>query len=142
MNPWGVVMFGTLLGFEPADDGEQSTFDRFLDQTEARQDARNDRVHAVAGVIPTPLWLVLFFVSIVIFVFMLFFADRSERATTQAVLMGSVAATITTLLLLIVFFNRPFKEGVGGLAARLHGAGPRHHRRDAGRPRHLGRRPL
>ena len=32
--------------------------------------------------------------------------------------MGSVTATITTLLLLIVFFNRPYKDGVGGLRAR------------------------
>ena len=115
VNPWGVAMYQTLLRFHPADDLEQSTFDRWLDQTEARQDARNDRVHAVAGVIPTPLWIVLFFVSAVIFAFMLFFADSSERKTTQAMLMGAVTATITTLLLLIVFFDRPFNEGVGGL---------------------------
>jgi hypothetical protein len=30
-----------------------------------------------------PLWVVLFFISIVIFVFMLFFADRGERAVVQ-----------------------------------------------------------
>ena len=69
----------------------------------------------MAGVIPTPLWIVLFFVSAVIFAFMLFFADSGERKTTQAMLMGAVTATITTLLLLIVFFDRPFNDGVGGL---------------------------
>jgi len=115
VNPWGVAMYETLLRFQPADDYEQSTFDRWLDQTEARQDARNDRVHAVAGVIPTPLWIVLFFVSAVIFAFMLFFADSSEGKVTQAMLMGAVTATISTLLLLIVFFDRPFNDGIGGL---------------------------
>jgi hypothetical protein len=115
VNPWGLAMFRTVESFHPADDFEQSTFDRWQDQTEARQVARNDRVHAVAGVIPTPLWIVLFFVSAVIFAFMLFFADSSERRATQAMLMGAVTATITTLLLLIVFFDRPFTDGVGGL---------------------------
>jgi uncharacterized iron-regulated membrane protein len=115
VNPWGVAMFETLLTVEPDTPAEQSAYDRWLDQTEGRQAARNERVHAVAGIIPTPLWMVLFFVSIVIFIFMLFFADRGELAITQAVLMGSVAATITTLLLLIVFFNRPYKDGIGGL---------------------------
>ena len=40
--------------------------------------------------IPSPLWVVLFFIGGVIFVYMLFFADSGERAVTQAMLMGSV----------------------------------------------------
>jgi hypothetical protein len=66
-------------------------------------------------VIPTPLWVVLLFISVVIFVFMLFFADRGEPAITQAILMGSVAAVITAMLLLISFLDSPFHEGVGGV---------------------------
>lgn len=115
VNPWGVEMFDTIRDFQPDGDLQQSTYDRWLDQTEAREDARNDRVHAVAGVIPTPLWIVLFFVSAVIFLFMLFFADRGEGAVTQAMLMGAVTSTITVLLLLIVFFDSPFNDEVGGL---------------------------
>jgi hypothetical protein len=46
---------------------------------------------------------------------MLFFADRGERAKTQALLMGSVAAVIATMLLLLAFLDSPFHEGVGGL---------------------------
>ena len=65
--------------------------------------------------IPTPLWIVLFFISIVIFVFMLFFADSGEGAVTQAVLMGSVASVIVAMLLLIRFLDSPFHEGVGGV---------------------------
>lgn len=114
-NPWGVAMFDTVQPFEPTEASEQSAYDRWLDETMARQQARNDRVHAVAGVIPSPLWIVLFFVSAIIFAFMLFFADSSERALTQAMLMGSVTAVITTLLLLIVFFDQPFQDSVGGL---------------------------
>ena len=130
INPWGSVMFETMVDVEPESNAEQSAYDRWLDQTNAREQARNDRVHAVSGVIPSPLWIVLLFVSGVIFLYMLFFADSAERATTQALLMGSVVSVITTLLLLLVFFNQPFQDDVGRAAAGLDGAGPAHHRRD------------
>jgi hypothetical protein len=115
VNPWAAELFRTVRDVEPEAASEQSAYDKWLDQTEAREQARNDRVHGAAGVIPTPLWIVLFFISAVIFVYMLFFADRAERALTQAVLMGSVAAVITALMLLLAFLDRPFHDGVGGL---------------------------
>ncbi len=115
INPWGAVMFDTIRRVEPVSNAEQSAYNRWLDQTSAREQARNDRVHAVSGVIPSPLWIVLFFVSGVIFLYLLFFADSGERAVTQAVLMGSVVSVITTLLLLLVFFNQPFQDNLGGL---------------------------
>jgi hypothetical protein len=58
---------------------------------------------------------VLFFISVVIFVYMLFFADRGERAVTQALPMGSVTSVITLMLLLLSFLDNPFQSGVGGL---------------------------
>lgn len=65
--------------------------------------------------IPTPLWAVLLFIAVVIFVYMLFFADRAEGAITQAVLMGSITSIIVAILLLIRFLDSPFHEGVGGV---------------------------
>jgi len=115
LNPWASVMFETMQDVEPTANADQSAYDRWMDQTNDREQARNDRVHAVSGVIPSPLWIVLLFVSGVIFVFMLFFADSAERATTQALLMGSVVSVIATMLFLLVFFNQPFQDDVGGL---------------------------
>ena len=54
------------------------------------------------GSSPLPLWLVLFVISGVIFVYMLFFADRAEGPVTQGMLMGSVTVVITLLMLLLV----------------------------------------
>ena len=71
---------------------EQSAYDSWLDQTSDREQARSDRIHGAVGVIPTPLWIVLFLSAAIIFVYMLFFADSGERAVVQAMLMGSVAA--------------------------------------------------
>jgi hypothetical protein len=115
LNPWGVALFRTLQGVEPASATEQSAYDKWLEQTSAREDARLDRIHGAVGVIPTPLWIVLFFISALIFVYMLFFADSGEGAVTQAMLMGSVTAVIVLLLLLLGSLDNPFRSGVGSL---------------------------
>ena len=115
INPWGLKMFQTLRSTTAKTSAEQSAYDRWMDQTSDREQARHDRVHGAEGIIPVPLWVVLFGVSAVIFVFMLFFADSVELARTQALLMSSVTITITCLLLLLVFFNHPHGEGVGKL---------------------------
>jgi len=113
INPWGAEMFKTIRQVDPRTATEQSAYDRWMDQTADREQARIDRVHGAEGILPLPLWLVLFVISGVIFVYMLFFADRAEGAVTQAVLMGSVTVVITLLLLLLAFFNHP--HGSGGV---------------------------
>ena len=115
VNPWAATMFHTVQGVDPGSATEQSAYDRWMDQTAAREEARNDRVHGVSGVVPTPLWVVLYVIAVVIFVYMLFFADSGEGAVTQAMLMGGVSVVVTTLLLLLVFLDSPFSADVGGL---------------------------
>jgi Protein of unknown function (DUF4239) len=115
LNPWGVELFRTLQGVDPSTAAEQSAYDKWLEQTSSREEARLDRVHGAVGVIPTQLWIVLFFIAFVIFGYMLFFADSGERAVTQAVLMGAVVSVIVMLFLLLNALDNPFAEGVGGL---------------------------
>lgn len=115
INPWGAEMFRTIAKVDPKTAVEQSAYDRWMDQTVDRQQARNERVHPAAGIIPLPLWLALFVICGVIFGYMLFFADRGEGAVTQAMLMGNVTVVITLLMLLVVFFNHPHGSGVGRL---------------------------
>jgi len=115
INPWGVKLFRTLRTVRPQTPVEQSAYDRWLDQTSTREEARRDRIHGAAGVIPATLWIVLFFIAAVIFAFTLFFADRGERAVVQGMLIGSVASVITVLMLLLNGLDKPFHSGVGGL---------------------------
>jgi len=115
INPWGVTLFRTLQTVQPQTATEQSAYDKWLDQTSAREEARRDRIHGAVGVIPTTLWIVLFFIAAVIFAFMLFFADRGERAVVQGMLIGSVVAVIVSLMLLLRALDEPFHGGVGGL---------------------------
>jgi amino acid transporter len=115
INPWSVRMFRTLRTVQPRTAAQQSAYDKWLDQTSSREEARRDRVHGAAGVIPVTLWIALFFISAVVFIFMLFFADRGERAVVQGMLIGSVVAVLTVLLLLLNGLDNPFHSGVGGL---------------------------
>ena len=115
VNPWGVELFETVRGFQPQTPVQESAFDKWLDHTADREAARIDRVHGAEGVIPSPLWIVLILLSIVIVGYVFFFADSAERAVSQGVLMGSVAATLAAMLLLIQFLDSPFTDDVGGI---------------------------
>jgi hypothetical protein len=114
-NPWGVAMFRTFDALEPKLASEQTAFDKWFDQRSDRESARADRVHGAEGVIPAPLWIVLFLSAGIIFGFMLFFADSAERARVQATMMGGVAVVISSTLLLLWFLDNPYHSGSGGL---------------------------
>jgi uncharacterized membrane protein HdeD (DUF308 family) len=115
LNPWAVALFRTLKTVEPEAASEQAAYSKWLDQTSDREEARRDRIHGAANVIPDSLWVVLLVVAVIIFVYMLFFADSGEGPFTQAVLMGSVAAVVTVTLLAIRALDNPYRPGVGQL---------------------------
>jgi hypothetical protein len=114
-NPWGVATFRTLRSVEPRSASEQAAYAKWLDQRSDREDARAGRTHGAEGVIPVPLWIVLFLSAAIIFVFMLFFADSAERAVVQATMMGGVVVVISSTLLLLWFLDNPYQACVGGL---------------------------
>jgi hypothetical protein len=115
INPWGLAIFRTMQAVQPSTASEQSAYDKWFDLTSTREEARRDRVHASEGVIPAPLWRVLFFIAAIILIYMLFFADRGERAVVQGVLMGAVVAVIAATLLLIGVLDKPYRSGPGQL---------------------------
>lgn len=115
MNPWGVALFRTLRTIEPRTAAEQAAYSKWLDQRLDRESARGARIHGAAGVIPAPLWLVLFVIAAMIVGFMMFFADSGERALVQATLIGTVVAVMAATLLVIGFLNNPYRPGLGSL---------------------------
>ena len=114
-NPWGVTMMKTLETTEPRSASEQTAYSKWFDQRSDRESARGDRTHGAEGVIPAPIWIVLFLAFGAIFIYMLFFADSAERAIVQATMIGAVAIVITSTLLLLWFLDNPYHAGAGGL---------------------------
>jgi len=115
INPWSVALFRSLKLAKTSTSEEEAAYGKWLDETTDREEARRDRVHGAAGIIPTSIWLVLFFSGAVIFAFMLFFADSGERAKSQAMLIGSATAVVTTTLLAIHVLDNPYRPGIGSL---------------------------
>ena len=115
-------------GYEPGSAAEEANYAKWLDQTEARELARQDRIHGAAGIMPVPLWIVLFFIAAIIFVFLLGMADRGERTWVPPLFMGSVVAVITAMLLLLNFLDDPVHSRCRWTAAGRHGANVAHHR--------------
>lgn len=115
INPWSVALFQSLKLAEPASATAQSAFDKWLDQTSAREEARNDRVHGATGIIPTSIWLVLFLTAGVLFAYMLLFADSAEMARSQAMLIGSATTVVVATLLAIYALDNPYRDGIGSL---------------------------
>src|SRR4051794_7875650 len=60
LNPWAVALFNSLKQADPKTVPEQSAYDKWLDQTSDREEARRDRIHGAAGIIPSSIWIVLF----------------------------------------------------------------------------------
>jgi hypothetical protein len=114
-NPWGIRLFRTLKTADPRTTSEQAAYDKWLDRNADREQARQERIHGAVGVIPISMWVVLFFISGMIFSFILLFADSGERWYAQAMLVGPVVAVITATLLLIRVLDHPIQPGFGGL---------------------------
>lgn len=115
INPWAVALFRTLQTVEPRANSEQSAFDNWLAQTNAREEARRDRLHAAEGIVPLSVWLVLLFSAAVVLVYLLFFADSGESAVVQGMMAGSVTAVVVATLLVLAALNRPYQQDIGGL---------------------------
>ena len=59
LNPWAVSLFRSLRTTDPQSASEQAAYSKWLDQTSDREEARRDRIHGAANVIPDSLWVVL-----------------------------------------------------------------------------------
>jgi hypothetical protein len=115
INPWGVALFRSLQTVSLDTPAEEAAYGKWLDQTSDREEARRDRLHGAAGIIPASLWLVLFLVAGVVFAYMLFFADSGERAVSQAMLIGSATAVVAATFLAMYALDNPYQQGVGSI---------------------------
>jgi Protein of unknown function (DUF4239) len=113
INPWAVALFRSLRLAEPANASEGSAYDKWLDQTSDREEARRDRLHGAEGITPSSIWVVLFLIAGVLFGYMLFFADRGEGVGAQAMLMGSATTVVVLTLMAISSLDSPYRQGLG-----------------------------
>jgi len=115
INPWSVAMFHTVAAADPKTAAQQAAFAKWLDQTSDREEARRDRIHGAAGITPTSLWIVLVLTALVLFTYMLFFADSAEMKRSQAMLVGSATTVVVITVLAIYALDNPYRPGLGSI---------------------------
>jgi hypothetical protein len=115
VNPWGIELFRAFKSVDPRSNAEQSAYQKWLDQTSDREEARRDRVHGAEGIVPTPVWIILFLTAAAVFAYLLFYADSGERAVSQAMMVGSATAVVTVTLLAITALDNPYGSRLGRL---------------------------
>jgi hypothetical protein len=116
LNPWSVAMFRSIRATDAKTSTQQSAFDKWLDQTSDREVARRDRIHGAAGIIPTSVWIVLVLTALVVFAYMLFFADSAEMKRSQAMLIGSATTVVAVTIIVIYALDNPYRPGLGRIA--------------------------
>ena len=94
---------------------QQEALAEFFLESNEREVARDDRLADANGVVPEPVWIVLILGGAMVVVYVSFFADPRERLLTQAMMMGTTVAVISSGLLLVAFFNHPYADRPGAL---------------------------
>jgi hypothetical protein len=113
INPWAVALFRSLEVAKPNGATEEAAYGKWLDQTSDREAGRRDRLHGAEGIIPSTIWIVLILIALVVFAYMLFFADSAEGPVSQAMLMGSATTVIVLTLAAINALDSPYRPGLG-----------------------------
>jgi hypothetical protein len=114
-NPWRIPLYRTFQTIVPRTAAEQAAYSKWLDQTFDREQARIDRVKAGRGIIPGPLWAILFVSAGLVITYGLFFVDRDEGKVPQAMIAATLAAMVSTSFLVIRFLDNPYHRGYGSL---------------------------
>ena len=115
LSVWSVALFRSMKKAVPHQATEQSAYDRWFDLTSDREEARRDRIHGAAGIIPSSFWVVLVLLAIAVFAYVLFYADSAERVRAQAMMIGSVTTALVVTLLAVHALDNPYRPGVGSL---------------------------
>jgi len=115
LNPWGVRLFETIRDADATTFRQQTAYAKWLDQTSDREAARQDRIHGASGITPLTVWLVLLISAVIVFAYMLFFADPAEMKRSQAMLVGSATTIVVVTLLVIFALDNPYRPGLASI---------------------------
>ena len=100
------AIYSTVLSFQPAGPREIAVFPEILRQLDAITLARNARLIAADGIVPSVIWPVLFGGAVVTIAFTFFFGTRNLRAQTLMTVLLSLL--IFSELLIIIAVDYPF----------------------------------
>jgi len=123
----------TTVDKAAVDSSKQSTgVDKFFDETLERNKGRRGRLIEAQGIVPGPMWLILYAGAFCLIGYVILLASSKERALVQCIQVGGVTAFIVISLLLVDFLDHPFRDGTGSLRPTSMQFGLREMERDGG----------
>ena len=94
---------------------EREAVAQFFLEANELEAARDDRLAAADGFVPTPVWIVLILGGLMVVGYASFFADPREKALSQGIMIGATVTVIASGLLLVAFFDQPYADRPGSL---------------------------
>ena len=95
--------------------GDEAAVTRWFEAASARDDARRQRLLDSRGTLPALLWIMLVIAAVSVALFVLLYADPSERALGQIAFAATVTAVMVSSLLAVALLSAPFQGGHGSV---------------------------
>ena len=115
VNDWGTRFRQEALKTQVNSFVQRASFRQLLTEQDRRIEGRRSRLAEAVRVVPTPLWFVLMLGAVLTIGWVILGSSRRGSFLVQAAVVGSVAAMVASVLLLVWFLDHPFAEESGGI---------------------------
>ncbi len=115
VNDWGTRFRQEALRTQVNSFVQRASFRQLLTEQDRRIEGRRTRLAEAVRVVPTPLWFVLMLGAVLTIGWVILGSSRRGSFLVQAAVVGSVAAMVASVLLLVWFLDHPFAEESGGI---------------------------
>jgi hypothetical protein len=90
-------------------------YNHWFDQMADRREGRRGRLAEAGQLVPSLVWLALVLGGVLVIAYMCFFADPSESAVAQAMMIGSVTTMAVAGMLVVRVLDRPYENASGSI---------------------------
>jgi Protein of unknown function (DUF4239) len=118
VDRWTHDLIHVTEGFQVRTPVQEAAMFTLFEEQDKWIEARRARLHEAVRGIPTPMWFLLLLGGVMTVGWILLLTDRRERRGVQAASVGSVAALVMAMLLLVWFLDHPYnaQTEIGGIS--------------------------
>jgi Protein of unknown function (DUF4239) len=115
VDGWLTRIERTVDGIPLQGDKQLVAYDHWFGQMADRREGRRGRLDEAEPLVPTLVWLALFLGGALVVAYMCFYADPSESAVVQGMMIGAVTTMVVAGLLVVWFLERPYENASGSI---------------------------
>jgi hypothetical protein len=116
VNEWGTRFREEAIRVHTPSYIQRASFRQLLAEQDLRIEGRRTRLAEAVRTVPTPMWLVLLLGAVLTVGWVVLGASRQGSFLVQAAVVGSVAAMVSSALLLVWFLDHPFAGESGSIS--------------------------